>query len=146
LPSALPWDIDAHGMRLRRRNPTPIRPEHAEFCVDVARTLRDATQLHAALPVGRDALLEQARLGAMAGRERALYGDEALAAGLPEHLRPLAALRALERVTCSLVAHAQSPPDSTGALRPGELTTLIGDDLREWQAFMLRHDAPGDGE
>jgi hypothetical protein len=98
---------------------------------DVARTLRDSLQLHRALPVERDALLAEARRGALAGRGLILLG-EGLANDVPAGLTPYPALRALERLTCSLVAHAQSPPDRTGALRPAELDAVIDAALHKW--------------
>jgi hypothetical protein len=121
---------------LRRRKPPDLGPGVADYLAGVAGTLRDAERLHGALPADRDALLAQARESALAGRGIILLGVSV--AEVPAELTPYPALRALERITCSLVAHAQSPPDPTGALRPGELGDVIGDDVRWWMAHCRR--------
>ena len=132
-------------MRLWRRKQPVLPPEQAQMMADVAATLRDSVQTHSALPVERDALLAQARQGALIGRGVLILGER-LAEGVPEGLTPYPAIRALERVTCSLVAHAQSPPDPTGSLRPGELEALIDHDLREWIRLSQRSLADAEAE
>jgi hypothetical protein len=114
----------------RRKEPV-LRPEHARFVTEVTTALQDAVRLHGELPVDRDVLLAHARRGALAGRGFVILGRH-LTDEMAKEPGALVALRALERATCSLVAHAQSPPDPAGALRPDEVDTLIGDDLRAW--------------
>jgi hypothetical protein len=132
-------------MRLRRAKPPPVRPEHARYLFEVALALRDSLRMHASLPVDRDALLAQAREGAIQVRLARVFGH-GLVTEIPEQLSPLPALAVLERATCSLVAHAQSPPDPTGALRPGEIDELVDDDLRKWLRFCLQPAADGEPE
>jgi hypothetical protein len=111
-------------MRLWRRREPALRSEHARFVAEVKTALRGAMQAHAELPADRERLLAPARAGALAGRALLIVGQQ-MSEEMPKELSVFPALRALERATCSLVAHAQSPPDPTGALRPGELDALI---------------------
>jgi hypothetical protein len=123
-------------VRLRRSKRPAVQPDHARYLADVALTLQDGLELHEALPVDRETLLMQAQRGALAGRGMMLLG-QGLADELPPELTPYPALRALERLTCSLVAHAQTPPDPTGALRPQEVETVVDDSVRGWMTRCL---------
>jgi hypothetical protein len=127
-------------MRLRRQSKPAIQPDHAEFAAEVAVTLRDALQVHRALPADPEALLEPARRAAMLGRALTWMAED-LADGLADAPLLFSAMRVLRRAAYSLAAHAQSPPDPTAALSADELDALLDDEIRGWQELWLRADA-----
>jgi hypothetical protein len=127
-------------MRLGREKKPAIQPDHAEFSAEVAIALRDALERHRALPADPETLLEPARRAAALGRALTWMAED-LAGGLADAPQLFSAMRVLRRAAYSLAAHAQSPPDPTGALSADALEALLDAEVREWQERWLRADA-----